>query len=289
MMNRIVRHSALTMLVMVLVASALVAQTTDTTMAVSSGMRLRMDVDAGKIDVHVWDRDAVQIHGVHQSSTAIRPSIASGLVFVSVTGRGVAECDCTLTVPRWMPLTLRGGDTEIRVTGTESEVIARNYSGNITINGGRDKLGAESTLGEVTISNAHGRVTAKALNAPIRITDVDGDVEAEGSSSHVYLTRITSHSVTASTVGGVVNFSGHFFDDGHYRFATHMGSIFLTVPEPVNARINVSTVSGALSSTLPHTREEGPRRGRFTALFGSGTANVETQTFAGGIVVRSGT
>jgi DUF4097 and DUF4098 domain-containing protein YvlB len=267
-------------------AAPAVAQSTDTTIGVSPGTRLRLDLDAGKIEVRVWTRSAVQIRGAHAASTAIRTTLAAGLLSVSVTGRGVAECECTLTVPQGMALTLGGGDTEIRVAGTQAEVVARNYSGRITIDGGRETISAQSTLGEVTITNAHGRVSAKSLHAPIRISDVEGDVEAEGSSNHITLSGITSHRVSASTVGGVLNYAGRFFDDGHYTFATHMGSIFLTLPEPVNARVNVSTVRGAFSSALPHTRQDGPRRGRFTVVFGTGTATVEAQTFAGGIVVR---
>lgn len=267
-------------------AAPAAAQGTDTTIAVAPGTRLRLDLDAGKIEVRVWARSAVRIRGAHEASTAIRGSIAAGLLSVSVTGRGVAECECTLTVPQGMALTLGGGDTEISVAGTQAEVVARNYSGKITIDGGRETISAQSTLGEVTISNARGRVSAKSLHAPIRISDVEGDVEAEGSSSHVFLSGISSHSVSASTVGGVLNFAGRFFDDGHYTFATHMGSIFLTLREPVNARVNVSTVRGAFASALPHTRQEGQRRGRFTVVFGTGTATVEAQTFAGGIVVR---
>ena len=267
-------------------SSPLLAQGTDTTFSVPQGTRLRMDLDAGKIDVRTWHRAAVQIRGVHNPGTAIRATLSAGLVSVSVTGRGVAECECTLMVPADMALTLGGGDTEISVSGTQSEVVTRNYSGSITIKGGRGKISAESTLGEVAISEARGRVTAKSLHSTIRISDVEGDVEAESSSKHVYLTGITSHSVTASTVGGVLTFDGRFFDDGHYNFATHMGSIFLTVPEPVNARVNVSTVSGAFSSALAHTRQDGARRGRFTVVFGSGTATVQAQTFAGGIVLR---
>jgi hypothetical protein len=186
-----------------------------------------------------------------------------------------------------MALTLGGGDTEIRVTGAQSEVVARNHSGKITIDGGRDKIGAESTLGEVVISSARGRVTAKALHAPIRVSDVEGDIEAEGSSNHVYLTAIVSRSVIASTVGGHVNFVGRFFDDGHYTFSTHMGSIIMTVDAPVNARINVLTVSGGFASALVYSRQEGQRRGRFAVVLGSGAATVEAQTFAGSILVRT--
>ena len=268
-------------------ASPTAAQGTDTTIGVPPGTRLRLDLDAGKLEVRAWNRNAIQIRGTHEATTAIRTTLAAGLLSVSVTGRGVAECECTLSVPVGMGLTLGGGDTEISVVGVQSEIVARNYSGRITIDGGRETISAQSTLGEVAISNARGRVSAKSLHAPIHISDVEGDVEAEGSSNHVYLSGITAHRVRASTVGGVLNFAGRFFDDGHYSFATHMGSIFITVAEPVNARINVSTVNGAFSSALAHTRQDGPRRGRFTVVFGTGAATVDAQTFAGAILVRA--
>lgn len=282
-----IAHFTRGVLLLAALAAPAAAQSTDTTVDAAQATRLRLDLDAGKLDVRAWERNTVRIRGTHAASTSIRASVEAGLVSVSITGRGVAECECTIMVPARMALTLGGGDTEISVVGTQAEIVTRNYSGRITITGGRDKISAESTLGEVTISNAHGRVSAKSLHAPIHIADVNGDVEAEGSSNHVYLRDITSHSVNASTVGGVLQFSGRFFDDGHYTFATHMGAIWLTVPEPVNARVSVSTVSGAFASALPHTRQEGQRRGRFTVVFGTGTASVETQTFAGAIVIRA--
>jgi hypothetical protein len=87
-------------------------------------------------------------------------------------------------------------------------------------------------------------------------------------------------------VAGVIWFSGPLHGDGRYGFHTHSGSVFLTVPEPVHATLHVSTVSGAFSSPLPMTRENGPRRGRFTVMFGNGAASVDVSTFNGGIVVR---
>ena len=67
---------------------------------------------------------------------------------------------------------------------------------------------------------------------------------------------------------------------------THSGSVFLTVPGPVDATLHVSTVSGAFATPFPMTRENGPRRGRFTVTFGDGAASVDVATFNGGIVVR---
>jgi hypothetical protein len=66
-----------------------------------------------------------------------------------------------------------------------------------------------------------------------------------------------------------------------------MGSIIMTVDAPVNARINVLTVSGGFASALVYSRQEGQRRGRFAVVLGSGAATVEAQTFAGSILVRT--
>ena len=276
------------LLLTIALARPAIGQSTDTTVAVANGARLRVEIPAGRIDVRVWDRNAVQVHATHDAATAVRIESSAALFTIGLSrSRGIAESECTITVPRWMAMTLGGGDVEIIVAGSAAEVVARNYSGKLVIQGGREKVVGESTLGEVTIAGVRGRVSAKSLHAPIRVSDVEGDVEVEGSSSHIYLSGIVSRNVTASTVGGVIWFNGPFRDDGHYSFTTHMGSIIMTVDQPVNAKVAVSTVSGAFSSPLPHTRQEGSRRGRFSVTFGTATANVEVQSFAGGIVIKA--
>jgi len=260
----------------------------DTSIAVSSAARLRIDAAAGRITVRTWNQNVVRLVVTARPGTKVDIESTSSLLSVhgnTIRG-GVDEADYDVTVPRRMGITLNGGDVAIDVTGMEGEVIARNYSGPIRLAGGKGVISLKSTLGEIHVRNANGRVGAQSVNAAIHLTDVVGDIDVETSSSHVYLTRVNSHNLTASTVGGVISFSGPLHSDGHYTLTTHSGAITLAVPEPVNATLTVSTVSGAFSSSLPHTRQEGTRRGRFSIRFGGGGATVDLQTFNGAVILK---
>lgn len=261
--------------------------TLDTTVAVGASTQLRLDASAGRLNVRVWDRQAVRIIATPSVRTTIRVATTPTLVSITgVAGTGIDEADYRLTVPRRMTMTLGSGDLAMEISGSEGDVVARNYSGRLSISGTKGTVSLRSVLGEVDVRNATGRLSAQVLNAPIRLTDVAGDVELEGSANHLYLTRVDSKSIRASTVNGVIWFTGPLNADGRYAFSTHAGSVFLSVVEPVNATLHVSTVSGAFASAFPATREEGPRRGRFTVKIGNGAANVDVETFNGGIVVR---
>lgn len=264
------------------------ASAVDTSITVSSVTRLRIDAAAGRITVRTWNQNVVRLVVTARPGTKVDIESTSSLLSVhgnTIRG-GVDDADYDVTVPRQMGITLNGGDVAIDVSGTEGEVIARNYSGLISLAGGKGVISLKSTLGEIQVKNANGRIGAQSVNAAIRLTDVVGDIDVETSSSHVYLTRANSHNLTASTVGGVISFSGPLHSDGHYTLTTHSGSITLAVPEPVNATLSVSTVSGAFSSSLPRVRQEGTRRGRFSLRFGGGSATVDLQTFNGAIVLK---
>ncbi len=230
----------------------------------------------------------MRVVAVPQRGTEI--GIDSSRALLAIRGRalrgGVDEATYEVTVPRGMGLLVDAGDMDIDIAGAEGDVAARNQSGRITLRKGRGSASLTSVMGEIVVDGWSGSVVARTVHAPVRLTDVVGDVDVESSTNHLYLTRIDSKALTASTVGGVIWFDGRFDDRGRYEFQTHSGSIVLTVTEPINATLSVSTVNGAFSSEFPHTRQNGTRRGRFTVRVGSGAAAIDVQTFAGAIMLK---
>jgi len=259
----------------------------DTTFAVSPTAEFRLDASAGTVSVRVWDRSAVHVVVRPAAGTTVRITGTAALVSVlGVAERRIDEAEYEITVPRRMPVTVGTGDLGVDIEGCENGVVARNYSGRITVGRTKGPVTVKSTLGEVLVHDAAGRVSVQSQYAPITLTDVTGDVEVEGSANHLHLTRVDAKTLSASTVNGGIWFTGPLHGDGRYSLGTHSGSVFMTVPEPVNATMHVSTVSGAFASPLPMTREPGSRRGSFTATFGTGAASVDVETFNGGIVVQ---
>ncbi|HEX2077165.1 MAG TPA: DUF4097 family beta strand repeat-containing protein [Longimicrobium sp.] len=261
----------------------------DTTLAVRPSTRLEVQLSAGSIRVSAWDRDAVRVQARPRGQAAVDVRLAGSVL--NVTGRApqgsaVEVADVEVTAPRWMDLKLGRGDVDITVTGSQGSIDASNYDGDISVDGGRGVVILQSTLGAVTLRRARGRVSASATHEPVTISDVVGDVEAESDSKQVTLARIDSRNVRATSVGGAIRFSGPFHPDGRYSFSTHMGSIWAWVPAPANATLSVATVNGGFGSDFPHTVTERTRRMIFTARVGDGSAQVQMESFSGGIFLR---
>jgi hypothetical protein len=71
-------------------------------------------------------------------------------------------------------------------------------------------------------------------------------------------------------------------------FTSHEGDVQLVIPENSNATIAARTFSGGkLESSLPLKAQSAAGRGRRTTYtLGSGSAQVELETFEGSIVIR---
>jgi hypothetical protein len=75
---------------------------------------------------------------------------------------------------------------------------------------------------------------------------------------------------------------------GRYRFTTHDGDVWLTIPGSSSATNAIRTHEGAeIDSALPLTLTAGGRSGRRTIYtLGGGAAQVEIETFDGTVHVR---
>lgn len=261
----------------------------DTTIAVQPEIRLEVSTSAGSIQVRTWDRAAVHVIAKPARGAIALTALDGAVLRVSARapdGR-IDLVDFEITVPRRMDLKLGWGDVDITVHDAEGAVEARNSTGTITIDGGRGTILVESINGPIVIRHARGRVSARSTNAPVAVDSSSGDVDAQSTLNHVTLTAIETRNLRATSVVGVVRFTGPLFPDGRYDLSSHSGSIWIKTSPPINATVSVATVNGAFSSGVPHQIVERRRRGIFTARFGDGRAQVSVESFNGAIVLES--
>jgi hypothetical protein len=86
---------------------------TDQTVDVARGTQLVLSSQAGEATVRTWDRDAVRVQASHGARERIDVQTADNAVRVRARtasgSRGPAGLvDYTITVPRWMPVSLSG-------------------------------------------------------------------------------------------------------------------------------------------------------------------------------------
>ena len=260
----------------------------DTTVSVHPDTRLEVIASAGSIDVTVWDRSDVRIVARPERGARVEVMLDGAVLRVRarVPSGGIDLVSYEITVPRRMNLTLGRNDVDILVHGSEGSVDASITSGKISIDGGRGTVSLRSFQGPIELKNARGTVTAESSLGPISMADVVGDVEAKSNSNHLTLQNIDSRNLRATTVAGVIRFSGPVHENGRYALMTHSGSVFVRSTVPINATISVATVGGGFSTRLPYTVTEQRRKGIFTAKFGNGGAQVTMESFDGGLVVE---
>ena len=268
---------------------ALIAVTvTDQTIPVQKGARLDVSNFAGEVAVKVWDKDAVRVEVDHSDREAIDIKQADQVVTVrSHQVRGAPRSlDYTITVPRWMGMSINGTYTDATLDGVGGDVTIETTRGDIKVTGGSGVILLKSVSGEITLAKAKGRVDVRTVNESMNLSDITGDVAAETTNGSIMLDRIDSSNVDLYTVNGNISYDGPIHDKGVYRLTTHNGTIGMAVPERVNAMLLVRTYNGGFRSTFPVKSDDQSPRKRFTLTLGTGSARVELESFGGTIALR---
>lgn len=272
-------------------------QKTDQTVPVQKGMRLSVNNFAGSIAVRTWEKDAVRVEAEHSNRDRVNIRPAEAVLRVSVSSeRGPSRTvDFTITVPRWLPVSLNGTYVDIDLEGIEGEVTAETVGGDVRLKGGSGVVSLKSVEGIIDVEGSKGRITLSSVNEAVFVRDGSGEVTAETVNGDITLERIDSRLVDVATVNGDVIYEGTVRDGGAYRFATHNGDVEMRVPDTINATVFVRTYQGDFEShfqvqvprdpneTTDARRRRERRNRRFNFTLGTGAARVELESFGGDI------
>jgi hypothetical protein len=271
----------------VLLAALALAQT-DQTVPVQKGTRLDISNFAGDVKIVAWDRDAVRVEAEHSDRETVE--IRQGEQRLIIRGRSrtgnVRSLDYSLSVPRWMSITITGNYTDVTMEGVGGDVNVETTRGDITVSGGSGFVSLKSVQGSIELRNARGRIDVTNVNDDIHLADISGDLKAGTTNGSIAAERIDSSNVDLYTVNDNISYDGPIHDKGVYRLTSHNGAIGLVVPDRTNATVFVRTYNGGFRSTLPVKPDEQSSRRRFSLTLGSGSARVELETFNGSISLR---
>ena len=266
------------------------AQQTDTTIAVQPNARVQMQNFAGSIRVRAWDRNAVRVHAGQSRRDEVRVQGGdAALSIVTVSKSGVpAPLDYEIMVPARAALDISGTYTDIEIDGVRGSVSATTVQGGVTLRGGDGVISLKSVDGAVSAQDATGRIEVNGVNKGIALRNVNGDIAAETVNGSIELDGIESSDVDAETVNGGVSYAGSIRDRGRYRFASHNGSITVSIPERTNATVAAVSYQGTFSSRfeipkLVADAPGSPRRANFA--LGNGSARIEAESFQGNIIL----
>jgi DUF4097 and DUF4098 domain-containing protein YvlB len=260
---------------------------TDETVQAVRGSQLFVNNFAGEVVVRGWNRDEVRVTAQHGSRVkiSVRPS-ENGVRVSSSSSSGTPSVDYDISVPAWMPIRITGQFNYVQVEGTQADVSAETVRGDIRVKGGSGIITLKSIEGEVHVEEAKGRISVSSVNEGITVTRSSGEINAETINGEIAITDAKASGAEATTVNGDVRYSGTIADNGLYRFNTHNGDILMGVPERLNATVSVRTYQVDFESTFPVNAGEVRRGRRQTFTLGSGSAQIELESFGGEIQLR---
>src|SRR5690242_18299340 len=116
---------------------ALAVTTTDQTIQVQKGTRLEVANFAGEVAVTAWDKDAVRVQVNHsdREQIDIRPADQVLTIRSHMLRGAPRSLDYTITVPRWMAISISGTYTDATLTGVGAEVTIETTRGDIKVSG----------------------------------------------------------------------------------------------------------------------------------------------------------
>ena len=271
------------------VLSMLILTPTDQTVPVSKGTKLEINNFAGDVNVKVWDKDAVRVEANHSDRETVDIRQDQGTVHIrsrSTRGGPPRSLDYTITVPRWMGITVSGTYADVVLDGVGGDVSVETTNGDIKVTGGSGFVSLKSVQGEISLEKASGRIEVRAVNEGISLADINGDLSAETTNGSILLDRIDSANVDLYTVNGSISYDGPIRDKGVYRLTTHNGLVAMALADKANVTLTVRTYNGSFRSTFPLKLDDQNPRKRFTVTLGSGSAHVELESFGGTIALR---
>lgn len=270
-----------------MLATLALAQQADTVFSIPPGSRLDLDNHSGSVEVRTWERDAVRVEADLPGRARLDIRASGSVIRVRSEGPGgTGSTDYRITVPAAIALAIRGTSTDIAVDGVQGEVLAETVSGDIDTRGGAGRVVLGSVSGSIASEGARGRVEASSTSGDVRIVSATAAIRAESTSGDIVLLGVVSESVEAEAVSGEITYEGTIGGRGRYRFSTHNGDITLSLPDPPDAAVTLSTLSGEFETTFPISQLETTGRHRRTFILGSGSATLEIGSFSGDVALR---
>lgn len=263
-------------------------QQTDTTVAVDQGMRLRVENFGGEVEIRAGTANQVRVRAEHTSRDYVEVVRRAGTLSVKAENRrGVPQSvRFSITVPKWMAVSVNGVYTDADISGTSADVTVETVQGEVSLTGGSGFVSLQSVEGTVTLRGTRGRIEANSVNEGVEAYDVVGDLRIETVNGDVTLRGVDATVVEAITVNGDIEYDGTLKDTGRYSFATHNGDVTISVPERANLTVGVSTFQGEFESSFEVQLQGISPKRRFTFQLGSGSGRLEIESFQGDIRLR---
>lgn len=244
----------------------------------------------GAIEVQAWDEPDVLVRVESRASS--RALLEEIDVAMTQDGSRIAVTVTAETREGWH---FDGGGTgrSARVVASvpvDSEIRLRSGDGSVHVERVRGRIDARTDDGRIVMREVAGDITADSGDGSVQMEDVDGRCTVSTRDGSVLVSGRLVGDLTARSGDGsvTVRASAGSTVTGGWEIDTADGGVVLSLPEALDARLDVLTSDGRITlNGYPDlaVEREGDGR-RLQAMLGAGAGTVRVRTGDGSITLK---
>ena len=150
-------------------------------------------------------------------------------------------------------------------------------------------LDVRGVSADIDVTGVSGDISTHSVSGNVSLSDVSGDVQSSSVSGDVNVRGGTLGTITANSVSGdVIVAADELSGAGDLVFTTVSGNVDATLPSGIAADVQMSTVSGELTSEFPVSILGGARNSNrsLRGRIGRGGRSLKFTTVSGDVLLR---
>ncbi len=176
---------------------------------------------------------------------------------------------------------------DIAVQHMRGALTVKTTSGAINLREHQGTLQIETISGDVQLSDsAVAAITASMFSGDLNLTGVTGLLQLTTMSGDITIKQAHNAQLIIDSTSGNIQFTGSLMDNRPHQVSTISGDVELRLPSKSNLRLDVSTLSGAIATTLELRDVEHDRR-TLTGIVGMGGATLSIDTTSGDVSIKT--
>jgi DUF4097 and DUF4098 domain-containing protein YvlB len=251
----------------------------------------------GEVEISGWDKDEVEVIGELDELADELIFDVDGeftLIRVKLPKRNISwgdGSDLVIRVPVKSRVDFNGVSTDVSVSDIEGGASIHSVSGDVRAEHIAKRLLINSVSGSVEVTDATGKAKITTVSGDLRLDVSSTEISVNAVSGEVDLDLENFDSLSASTVSGELEITGHLNDSGNISMNTVSGDIDLRLTDPVNARIDVNSGPGGDINngiTRDEPRDIFPAQMELKTSAGNASGRIRIKTVVGDINLESG-
>ncbi|MGO9559494.1 MAG: DUF4097 family beta strand repeat-containing protein [Acidimicrobiales bacterium] len=198
----------------------------------------------------------------------------NGRLRVKVPTRAFNNADllCTIALPEGSSISVSTASADVRSAGRTGDFHANTASGDVTLEQVDGELMVNSASGDLRCRQVASRLKMKGASSDVVIGSVGGPVDLVLASGDVDI-DVAGSSVKVHTASGDLHLGR--VEEGEITVRTASGDIAIGVAPGVGAYLDVASLSGDMTCTLPFQEAvAGDAKLRITCQTGSGDVRI---------------